>query len=174
MGELDLIVLSGAPGSGKSTIGSLLRTELRSPLIDFGWLRHIHLAPDWHDMSEREEAMTFATLVFMLCNYWAHDFRRLIVNDLEDHRVRELAGLFADRRLLVVSLLVGDERELERRIVARGRGFRDVGRAVRLNAALAARAPLAQETRVDTAGEEVAETFRRVRDLVRDRESAPG
>ena len=60
----DLIILAGAPGSGKSTIGELLREKQGFPLIDFGWLRQGHLDDRWSNATPEEEQMAFENLVF--------------------------------------------------------------------------------------------------------------
>jgi len=43
--KYDLIIFTGALGSGKTTISELLQKELDSPLIDFGNLRIFPLEP---------------------------------------------------------------------------------------------------------------------------------
>jgi len=35
----DIIIIYGAPGSGKTTVAELLQDKLQSPYVDFGWLR---------------------------------------------------------------------------------------------------------------------------------------
>ena len=57
-----VIVIGGAPGTGKSTLARALRNLLNAPWIEFGRLREFHLKPDWSDQSEAEESMAFENL----------------------------------------------------------------------------------------------------------------
>src|SRR5687768_7415848 len=56
---IDLIVIAGAPGSGKTAVSDLLHAALRSPYIDFGDLRNFHLDREWSNQSAEEEQMSF-------------------------------------------------------------------------------------------------------------------
>ncbi len=56
---VDLIVIAGAPGSGKTTVGEQLHAKLGSVLLNFGRLREPHLDPDWSNASDVEEEMAF-------------------------------------------------------------------------------------------------------------------
>ncbi len=67
--ERDLIVIAGAPGSGKTTVSDLLYAELKSPYIDFGDVRNFHLDWGWTNQSPREEQMSFENLIYILKNY---------------------------------------------------------------------------------------------------------
>ena len=62
----DLIIISGAPGSGKSSIGVLLRKQHGFPLIVFGWLRQGHLDDKWSNATADEEGMAFENLIFII------------------------------------------------------------------------------------------------------------
>jgi len=53
-----IIFISGAPGSGKTTISNQLKIKLDDcPLIDFGCIREFHLNKSWSNASDKEEQM---------------------------------------------------------------------------------------------------------------------
>ncbi len=63
--SLDLLVIAGAPGSGKTTVSDILYAALKSPYIDFGDVRNFHLDREWKNQSPREEQMSFENLVII-------------------------------------------------------------------------------------------------------------
>lgn len=152
MGTLkhDLIIFTGAPGSGKTTISLLLQKEFDSPLIDFGNLRIFHLDREWKNANDKEEQMSFENLVFIVKNYIKNGYVNVIINDLKDDRALKLARIFSRRKISLISLVVRDE-ELRKRIIdpQRDSGFRDVDRAIECNRMLKERKPLKNELRLD-------------------------
>lgn len=96
--SFDLIVIAGAPGSGKSTVCRLLQPELDGPLIELGRLREFHLNRAWTNTSSLEEEMAFENLVGIVRNYFRHGYKNVLVTDLNDSRVQQIPGLFADVR----------------------------------------------------------------------------
>ena len=104
--SLDLIVIAGAPGSGKTAVSDLLYAALRSPYIDFGDLRNFHLDREWSNQSPEEEQMSFENLVHILKNYIRYGYKNVILNDLKDFRVRQIPELFAEHKYLIATLVV--------------------------------------------------------------------
>ena len=129
----DLIVIAGAPGSGKTTVADLLHGTFESPYVDFGYIREFHLDREWKNQSPREEQMSFENLVHILKNYIRYGYKNIIVTDLQDFRVRQIPELFAEHSYLIATMVIRSDDELALRIRNRNDGFRDVERALAWN-----------------------------------------
>ncbi|MDP2668591.1 MAG: AAA family ATPase [bacterium] len=155
----DIIIFSGAPGSGKTTVGEILQRELKAPLIDFGDLRAWHLNFDWSNTNQDEEKMAFENLIFVLRNYLKHEYKNIMITDLKDDRVLALANIFADLNCLIISLIISDDNELRKRILGeRNSGFKNVDEAIQRNKSIQARNILPNEYRVDNTYNEPQKT----------------
>ena len=149
---VDFIFVAGAPGSGKSTVSALLKQRLNARVVfDFGILREPHLNPDWLDASDVEEQMAFENLLFVLRNYHQHGYKNVLVADLRDFRVQEIPLHFEKYSFIIVSLVLNDDAELERRVLdpQRNSGFRDVAKALEWNEKLKERPLVEHEFRFD-------------------------
>lgn len=144
-----LIVIGGAPGTGKSTLALRLRACLNGPWIDFGRIREFHMDKDWCNQSPQEEAMSFENLVAIIRNYLRHGYANILVDDLQDHRVQQLPMIFADAPVHVLTLILRDPDELRRRIRHRNDGWRDTEQAVAWNQAVLDRPPADREYKID-------------------------
>jgi uridine kinase len=146
-----LIVLAGAPGSGKTTICEQLHQRFQSVLIDFGCLRVFHLDPEWKKANPLEEQMAFDSLIFILKNYIKHDYAYILVTDLRDHRVQQIPDLFAGDKFTIVTLPVQDEDEHRRRVLDpdRDSGYRDYESAIAWNRSLNDRPSVTNEFKFD-------------------------
>ncbi|MDE1966287.1 MAG: hypothetical protein KGI41_03555 [Patescibacteria group bacterium] len=153
----EVIIIAGAPGSGKSALAKQLADRYESPDIDFGKLREFHLDTGWKKQSPDEEGMAFESLLFIIRNYLAHGYRPVIVHDLRDNRVKDVAEAFKDS---IVFTLVPDDGTLEERINARTSGWRDIPGAIVWNNRVKERAPLPNEHRIDNASRSPEETLR--------------
>jgi dephospho-CoA kinase len=154
----DLIVIAGAPGSGKTTVGDLLQSALKSPYIDFGYIREFHLDRDWLDESAREEQMSFENLVYIIKNYIRYGYENIIVTDLQDFRVRQIPELFAEYNYLIATMIIKSDKELALRIENRNDGWRDVPRALAWNEQVQTRPLLLGEHRIDNTHNEPERT----------------
>ena len=147
---LDLIVLGGAPGSGKSTVAQYLRDHFQSPMIDFGWLREWHLDPAWQRANPHEEQMAFENLMFVVHNYRKYGYTRVIVHDLQEQRLHHIPRLCATLCYTIFTLVLTDDAVLRARLGSRQQGFRHVERALAWNQAVRVRPTLPHEYKVDT------------------------
>jgi dephospho-CoA kinase len=154
----DLIVIAGAPGSGKTTVADLLHVRLKSPYIDFGYIREFHLDRDWLNESPREEQMSFENLVYIIKNYIQHGYKNIIVTDLQDFRVRQIPELFGEHRYLIVTMIIKNDNELALRIQNRNDGFRDFKRAIAWNKEIQERPVLIGEHQIDNTHNEPERT----------------
>jgi hypothetical protein len=163
-----IVVISGAPGSGKTTITRLLHQYYQSVMIEIGWLRQYHLDPAWSKASAREEAMSFENLVFIIRNYLKHNYEYILVNDLEDHRVQEIPSLFKPNQFVIVTLVIKDDDVLKHRVLDpdRDSGYRDVATAIASNHALIHRPLLTNEHKFDNTYLDAEEACRQIINLI--------
>lgn len=163
----DLIIFSGAPGSGKTTVAELLQKEIKAPLIDFGDLRAWHLNFNWSNANNKEEEMAFGNLVFVLNNYLKHGYKNVIITDLKDERAIKLAEHFSGQSVLVVSLVLSDEEELKRRILGpRESGFNNIEEALVRNKRILARKQLSNELRIENSHGEPFKTVLEIKSFL--------
>jgi hypothetical protein len=147
----DLIIVGGAPGSGKSTISSLLRDRLKSPYIDFGWLREFHMEYGWTNASPEEENMAFENVLYIVRNYFRHGYTNVILTDLEDFRIAEIPIHFRYDDFVIATLVVHDDEELKRRVLIpeRDSGYRDFASSIAWNRSILERPNARNEHKID-------------------------
>ena len=164
----DLIVISGAPGSGKTTVSKLLQKRLGfPPLLDFGDIRAFHLDEKCSNQSKEEEKMSFENLLFILRNYFRHGYRNVIVNDLLDFRVKEIPRRFRSYDFLIASLIIENNEELTKRVLGeRDSGYRDVSSALEWNRKLMERKLLRNEVRIANTHRSPEKTVQRIVELI--------
>ena len=163
----DLIIIAGAPGSGKTTIAKLLKEKLDSPYIDFGWLREFHLDHEWKKANDIEEKMSFENLVSILKNYTSYNYENVIVTDLLDKRVEEIPELFKNNKYIIISLLIDSDEELKKRVIGeRDSGFKNAEAAIEWNNELKNRGTLANEHKIDNSHNDPNKTVAKIIELI--------
>jgi hypothetical protein len=164
----DLLVVAGAPGSGKTTIARLLHTELGGAYIDFGYLREFHLDNGWSNASPREESMAFENLLYIIRNYFRHGYAPVIVTDLLDFRVQEIPVHFRHDNFVIATLVVHNDAELKRRVLIpeRDSGYRDFASSLAWNRELIERSAVQNEVKIDNTIADPAGAVERIRALV--------
>tara|TARA_Y100000310_G_scaffold333646_1_gene411616 strand:+ start:1159 stop:1656 length:498 start_codon:yes stop_codon:yes gene_type:complete len=146
----DLIFLSGAPGSGKTTIGKLLQKRLNSVFIEVGRIRELHLNKTWNNATKKEEQMSFENLVFILKNYIKNGYKNIIITDLKDERIQEIPKVFSRLNYKIISLIVKEDQELKKRVKGnRDSGFKNSKEAVLRNKKLRNREAVSNEIKID-------------------------
>ena len=140
---MSMILLNGAPGSGKSTIAALLHERLRCPWFEFGWSPEFrHLNPHTQISYEEEEALSFENLMLVTENYLRHGYENILLGDLSAKRIYEAADRFSAFKPFIFTLYA-DNDTLRKRILTRQNGneYRNTEEAVLINARILA-APL--------------------------------
>lgn len=159
----DLIILGGAPGSGKSTVGELLREEAGFTLIEFGLLRQGHLNNAWTNKSSEEESMAFENLVFIINNYLKHGYHNILVTDLRNEKMSILREMFEERNIAAIYLTLSDDEELKKRVLGeRDSGFRNIEAALEWNERLKSYEPQSNEFKIDTTNTTPQETAQKI------------
>lgn len=164
---MQVVVIAGAPGTGKSTVSSAVQQVWGCPLFEFGWI------PEFRETGVRrlgyveEQDLAGENLVLVTNNYGRHGFQRVILTDLPAPTAAEASLHFPDHRVQVSTLRLVDRAELRRRVLepTRNGAYRDWRRALQLNSDNLQRPARPEETFVDVDGMSVDEVAGRVREI---------
>ncbi|MBE5776083.1 MAG: hypothetical protein E7326_01070 [Clostridiales bacterium] len=161
---MSVILLNGAPGSGKSTVSALLHERLRCPWFEFGWIPEFrHLNPHTEISYEEEEALSFENLMLVAQNYLRHGFEHVLISDLRAEFVHRAAAVLEPFHPQIITLYAAEE-TLRHRVLTRQNGneYRNADEAALINARILSAPASPCETRIDTTHctpEEVCDTI---------------
>ena len=162
---MDIIIIHGSPGTGKTTVATHLHERLKSPWFEFGWIPEFNqLNPHTRILPKKEEQLSFENLVLVCKNYLKYGFKNILLTDLQDIRMLDIATAFESYQYLIVTLYSNEDTLIKNRILNRNNGneYRNVNEALNLNDKIKKRAPLANEMRLCIDGlsiEEMGDTI---------------
>jgi len=148
---MELIVIHGAPGCGKTTVSRKLHELLKSPWFEFGWIPEFRqLTPHTEILPKLEEQIAFENLVLVSKNYMQHGFKNIILSDLNDIRMLDIPVVFARRSYIIVTLYSENDDIIKERILARNNGneFKNFEEAIVTNKRIKDRKLLPNEYRI--------------------------
>lgn len=148
---MDLIVIHGAPGCGKTTIARLLHEHYKSPWFEFGWIPEFTHKNSHTDISSvDEENMTFESLMLVVQNYIRHGFSNILLSDLNDCRLLDIIYKFHNQPHVIITLYSEHPEIIKERILTRDNGneYRDYESAIKLNHDICTRPTLPNEYRI--------------------------
>lgn len=147
----DILLIQGAPGSGKTSLAQVLHQQLESPWFEFGWIPEFRLKGEAEISYDEEEQLSFENLCLVVKNYLRHGFTNILITDLRDLIMQQALKTFQRKRLLLVTLVLTDEEILKERVLREDRssGYRDWQEALAINRLLSVRPTRKNEIRID-------------------------
>jgi shikimate kinase len=166
MGMKDFIVIAGAPGSGKSTVAKAMQQKLKTPLFEFGWIPEFRYNGSSEISYTEDEALAFENLMLVVKNYAKHNFKNVIITDLENYHIEHLSEEFEGFTYSIFTLVLENKDALKARVLDKTRTsqYRNSEEAQLVNESLLKRRRLENETFIK-ADERTVEDI--VREIIR-------
>ena len=148
---MDIIVVHGSPGNGKTTIAAKLHEHFKSPWFEFGWIPEFtKLNPHTSISMKEEEQLSFENVVLVAKNYLKHGYENVILSDFNDVRMLDIPQVFAGSRFVIITLYSEDDEVIKNRILTRDNGndFKDFEQSINSNQMTKRRKLLPNEYRI--------------------------
>jgi hypothetical protein len=131
-----IIVIIGAPGTGKTTIQRALSLSLGCPQFELSWMPEFLIRDGERIAYEEDEATAVDALIQVAKTYCRHGHRYVLLSDFRLDTLARVGELLADVPYLFVVLHNSDEALLTSRVLDESRtsGYRDTVAAIALNA----------------------------------------
>ena len=156
--NIDLLIVGGSPGSGKSALCQGLRSRWNIvPFIEFSRLREFHLDCAWSKQNPKEESLSFDHLAHIVRSYVRNGYRPVMVTDLKDERIVKIDEVFSELTYFILTLIASDE-VIAQRVRDRDSGFTNVHAAVDWNRKVKNRPPVRHELRLDNSMLDIDQT----------------
>ena len=147
----DIIILAGAPGTGKSSTAKAIHERIKNPYFEFGWIPEFRLKGEAEITFAEEWHISFENLCLVARNYHKHGFMNVLLTDLYAGHAIRAPDEFLDLDCSLFTLYVTDEAIHRARLFddSRTSDFRDWDRAKKDNQVNQERPIRAKETKID-------------------------
>ncbi|MBU0648418.1 AAA family ATPase [Patescibacteria group bacterium] len=166
----DIIIIHGAPGTGKTSACLELQKQLDyPPYLELDRLRRFHMDPAWLNVSSKDEEMGLLNMISMTKNYSDNGYHNIIVSHLKEFQLTRFIEHFTNQNYVIISLVVSDDQVLKKRVLTETRdsGFRDYREAIQRNKDIKSRKPYVHEIRLDNTRNSPSQTVKQIMEYIK-------